>query len=54
MFHFLPFFSKTSERNYQDGSLCYLYFTLGWGYWGIDLVIKEEEFQDDKDFFEYD
>jgi hypothetical protein len=43
-----------SERNFQEGGLCYAYLSLSWGYWGIDIVFKEEEYEDDKDFFEYD
>ncbi len=42
-----------SERNYQDGSFAYAYLALGWGYWSIDIVFKEEKYDDDEEFFDY-
>lgn len=54
VFHIIPSLSFVSERNFQEGGLCYAYLSLSWGYWGIDVVFKEDEYEDDKDFFEYD
>jgi hypothetical protein len=54
VFNILPFMQFVSERDLRDGSFAYAYLAIGWGYWSIDIVFKEEEYNDDKDFFEYD
>ena len=43
VFSITPTISFISEKNYRDGGLAYAYLTFGWGYWSIDLVIKQED-----------
>lgn len=57
VFLITPALSFTSEKDYRDGGLSYAYFSLGWGYWSIDLWIKNYEPQDkeeDEKFNDYD
>lgn len=43
VFSITPTISFISEKNYRDGGLAYAYLAFGWGYWSIDLVIKQED-----------